>query len=174
MVETPSNITFDLSDGKNWKLFLLPVAVPALKESTLCSNSAKSTVFTYGGRAASKANLPSGDDIPTLDTKTNKRVTKVSLLKIQRLTNRVSLNVSALNKAFYIGGYQSNSTSRSGATDGLSPHTTSMFQFETNTSSASKLSAPILPSQLGAASYIPVDTGALIYCGSDYPRNRGS
>src|SRR6201999_3192158 len=51
MVEASLDEQFNLTDGKNWKLSLLPNGYPKLKGTTLWSNPSNSTLFTYGGHA---------------------------------------------------------------------------------------------------------------------------
>lgn len=168
MVELSLDQDVDISDGSAWQLTLLPSSVPKLKGSTLWSDSSNSTLFNYGGRSPGPL-VPNGNDIPTLDTQSDQWSVATTLISIQRLAEGASVNALDINKAFYIGGYQSNFTSTDAPSDGLLHYTTSMFQFDTNTNMPSQIDAPFLPIQFGAASYIPVGGGALVYFGGESP-----
>ena len=168
MVEVSLDQSFDLTDGNAWRMSLLPESVPLTKDSALWSNSSNSTLLNYGGHAPG-SNVPNGTEIASLDTSSNQWSVVSTLISIQRLTDGASINVPESGKAYYIGGYQSNYTSSDSPDDGLLHYSTSMVQFDTDTNPPSTIDAPFLPVQFGAASYIPVGSGALLYFGGESP-----
>jgi hypothetical protein len=168
MVEASLDQSFDLTNGTNWKLSLLPRGFPKLKGSTLWSNPSASTIFSYGGQDLNEV-VTNGNDIFTLNTTSNKWFINSTLINTQRLTNGAAVNVPNLGKGFYIGGYQANYTSSSAPNDGLNHFATSMIQFDTVTKVSSLIDAPFLPVQFGALSYIPIGGGILLYFGGETP-----
>ena len=168
MVEASLDQEFDLTDGNAWKMSLLPSSVPLTKGGALWSNTSNSTVLNYGGHAPGST-VPNGTDIASLDTSSDQWSTVSTLISIQRLTNGASIDVAETGKAYYIGGWRSNVTSSDSPGDGLMHYSTSVVQLDTSTNAPSLINSPFLPVQFGAASYIPVGGGALLYFGGESP-----
>lgn len=169
MVSAPLDRDFDLTDGAKWRLDLLPDSVPNVKGGALWSNPDNSTIFAYGGRAASELDVPSSNDIPQLDTADDKWTVEQAAIQLNRLTNGAPVNVPELGKAFYIGGWKDPTVVTDAPDDGLQHFAQSVAVFDTKGKSLSLVDAPFLPVQNGAAFYIPVGEGLLVYFGGEVP-----
>jgi hypothetical protein len=172
MVEASLDEPFNLTDGTNWKLSVLPSGYPKLKGGALWSDPSNTTLFEYGGHSVDLF-APNETDIPTFKTRENKWSMTSALITIQRLTTGTSVNVPDLGQAYYIGGYQSNYTSANVPRDGLSHYATSMLQFSTGSIGSVQFEAPFLPAQFGAVAHIPLgDSDVLIYFGGETPNSQ--
>jgi hypothetical protein len=159
---------FDLTDGKSWKLSLLPDDQPKLKDGALWADPWNSTIFRYGGRAIDPG-PPLANDVFTLNTKSNEWAVVSDILSPSRRTAGASVNVPHLGKAFYVGGRRSNA---GGNPKPLrSSFVNSMLEFNTVTATFTEKDAPFFPVDSGSVSHIrtSIKNDLLLYFGGDTP-----
>ncbi|KAL5047125.1 hypothetical protein BDW71DRAFT_181117 [Aspergillus fruticulosus] len=146
---------------------LIPSDVPTLKDQALWSNSANTTLFSYGGRGANSTSADNGAWAYSIsDASWQVQMSSVSPV---RLVDGAYVNVPELQAAYWLGGYQSSDTTPS-ITDDTKTYATGMIQFNTTTEEYTLLEAPFTPVQQGALVYLPTFyQGVLLYFGGEVP-----
>ncbi|QIX01679.1 hypothetical protein AMS68_007196 [Peltaster fructicola] len=169
MVSTSLTAKFDLTDGTAWRMSVVPTSVPNVRDSAFWPSRDNSTIWQYGGRTPSSDSILDSGVLPELAVSSYSWSTPVTDVSLARLDAGVNVNVPDRQNAYYVGGYQDSTTSKT-ITDGLKHFATKMIAFNTTSASPNTLSAPFLPVQNGAVTYLPYGkAGSLLYFGGETP-----
>ncbi|PGH11406.1 hypothetical protein AJ79_04907 [Helicocarpus griseus UAMH5409] len=142
IVELDLTRPFSVEDGSEYKMSLIDGKVPILKDQALWSDKQNTTLFAYGGRGP------------------------------VRLSGGAHVNVSSIQSAFWIGGYQDSDTTPD-IKDKTKIYTDDMIQFNTTSGALTQIESPITPVEQGALVHLPIgELGILIYFGGEVPSTR--